>query len=171
MNTFSTQLNALLILILSGIIISAFGVQIFLEEQPCPLCFLQRLGMTGVAIGAIMNLRFGIKTKHYAVSLLSCVFGGVVALRQTALHICPGDPSFGEPILGLDLWVWSFLVFVCSITYIAFLLFLYDPEYATQKTQKMNWFGKLAIWIFVLVTIGNILSVLHSCGLGPCSEF
>ena len=163
-------MNALLILILSGVMIAAFGVQIFLEEQPCPLCYLQRLAMTGIGVGVLMNLRFGVKTKHYGVALLSCVFGGLVALRQTALHICPGDPTFGSPILGMDLWIWSFLVFVSAITYIAFLLFFYDPELAHQKIQKMNIFSKCVTWIFVIVTVGNVLSALHSCGLGPCLD-
>jgi len=170
MNSFATFLNGLLIFILSGVMIGAFGVQLFLDEQPCPLCYLQRLAMTGAGVGAIMNLRFGIKTKHYGLILFSCVFGGFVAIRQTFLHICPGEPDFGSPILGLDLWVWSLLVFVCTICYVALLLFFFDTEMAHQKTQKMNLFSKAAAWVFAAITVGNILSTLHSCGLGPCVD-
>lgn len=170
MNSLGTFLNTLLIVIISGVLIGAFGVQIFLQEQPCPLCYLQRLGMTGVGVGALMNLRFGIKTKHYSVILLSAVFGGMVALRQTALHICPGEPDFGSPVLGLDLWIWSFLVFVCSILYVGICLFFFDTEMAHQKTQKITPFGKCAAWAFAIIALGNVLSALHSCGLGPCLE-
>ncbi len=169
MNAFAANINALIILIISGVLISAFGVQILLQEQPCPLCFLQRLGMIGVALGLMMNLRFGIKMKHYGLSLFSCVFGASVAIRQTFLHICPSEPSFGMPVLGLSLWIWSFLVFVCSILAIALLLFLYVPSSEDQDIQKMNWFGILAVWVLALVVFFNILTSLHLCGLGPCS--
>ncbi len=169
MNSFATNINALIILIISGILVSAFGVQILLQEQPCPLCFLQRLGMIGVALGLMMNLRFGIKTKHYGLSLFSCVFGASVAIRQTVLHICPTEPSFGMPVLGLSLWIWSFLVFVCSILAIALLLFFYVPSSDDRDIQKMNWFGKLAVWVLALVVFFNILTSLRICGLGPCS--
>lgn len=169
MNSIAVNLNSLLILVISGILIAAFGVQIFLKEQPCPLCFLQRLGMIGVGVSLSMNLRFGIKTKHYGLALLSCVFGAAVAIRQTVLHICPTEPSWGMPILGLSLWIWSFLVFVCSILAIAILLFLFDPSYSNQKVQKMNWLGFLAAWVLAAVIFFNIVTALHLCGLGPCS--
>jgi disulfide bond formation protein DsbB len=169
MNTLAVNLNALVILIISGVLVAAFGVQLFMGEQPCPLCFLQRLGMVGAAIGLVMNLRFGIKAKHYGLTLLSCVLGAGVAIRQTVLHICPSEPSFGMPVLGLSLWVWSFLVFVCTILAVAILLFLFESNAPEEKIQKMNWFSKISVWILALVVFFNILTALHLCGLGPCS--
>src|ERR1700728_1159169 len=131
-NDLALVLNAILILILSGILLGAFFVQFYWHEEPCPLCLLQRLGMIGVGIGALLNLKFGIQASHYAVSLLSSLMGGTVALRQISLHVCPGSPQFGIPVLGLSLYTWSFIVFACSVLYISLLMFLYTSNVGTS---------------------------------------
>lgn len=159
-------LNSLLIVIICGVLASAFGVQIILREEPCPLCLLQRVGMTGVAFGAFLNLLYGVRLSSYGVSIFSSVFGGLVALRQIALHVCPQFPTFGTPVLGLDLYVWSFLVFVCSVAYIGLLLFLQDS--ADDTPAELTLFDKLSIGFFVLVLLGNIYTSLDLCGFGVC---
>lgn len=170
MRSIERDLNALLILILSGVLLSAFGVQFIYHEKPCPLCLLQRLGMIGVACGAVLNLYFGIRMSNYGLILLSALFGGFVAIRQISLHVCPGFPSFGIPVLGLSLYTWSFLVFVCVILYTAILLFLYDPRESERENLSLNLWGKWALFFITLITIVNIATTLMQCGLGPCSE-
>ncbi len=71
------------------ILVVALGFQIFLHDLPCPLCMLQRIGFFGVTLGLLMNLRLGLHPSHYALSLLSALFTGFVALRQIALHVVP----------------------------------------------------------------------------------
>lgn len=161
--------NAILILILCGVLFGGFFVQFFKHEQPCPLCLLQRLGMIGVAIGAALNLRFGIDPKHYAFSLLSCLVGSSVALRQITLHVCPNFPvSEVAPVLGLSLYTWSFIVFFCSVLSIALLLFLYDIRH--QEKVPMNWLAKTALIALFLLIAGNVITTYLICGLGPCAD-
>ena len=170
MNHLAKTLNALIILTLSGILLGAFSVQFFMHEQPCPLCMLQRVGMIGVAIGLLLNLRFGIKTQHYGLALLSALMGGVVALRQISLHVCPGSSVFGIPVLGLSLYTWSFLIFACVVLAIALLLFIYNPRVEEPNLPKMNLLSKIALVFIFLVTVANVFSTLFQCGLGPCSD-
>ena len=87
-----------------------FIFQIVLHELPCPLCLLQRLGFLCVALGFMMNLRFGLRPSHYAISILSALFTGFVALRQIALHVVPGSGSYGAAFLGMHLYTWSFVI-------------------------------------------------------------
>jgi disulfide bond formation protein DsbB len=164
------NLNALLVLIISGILLGGFGVQIFMKETPCPLCWLQRIGMIGVAAGAFLNLQFGIRPAHYGLSLISALMGGTIALRQISLHVCPGFSKFGEPVLGVSLYTWSFFVFACATLYIAGLLFLYDPKQPQHPSLTNNWLCRLAIWALLVVTFGNIVATLLQCGLGPCED-
>src|SRR5438309_1966573 len=117
-------LNAALAIILMLILSAAYYQQYFKHETPCPLCLLQRLGMIGVAFGAVLNLRFGIQPLHYGFSLLSAFFGGSVSVRQILLHICPGSPIFGYPVFGLSLYTWAFFTFCASIVAMILLLFL-----------------------------------------------
>lgn len=102
----------------------AFGVQILLHEQPCPLCILQRLAWIGVGVGILLNLRFGISSRHYSISLLAAIIGAAVSVRQILLHIVPGQAAFGAPILGIHLYTWSFLGFVAMMLYLVLLLYL-----------------------------------------------
>jgi disulfide bond formation protein DsbB len=158
-------LNALLAYILCFVIISAFYVQFFWKEEPCPLCYLQRVGMIGVAFGALMNTKFGISRLHYGLSLIFALTGGAVALRQIALHVCPGMSVFGSPVFGLSLYTWSFLVFLCSVIYIS-LLFSFLPSKKGKLQETL--FTKGAFWLTFLVVLINIGSTLTQCGLGPC---
>ncbi len=158
-------LNALVILIISGVILAAFGVQIFEGEEPCPLCYLQRAAMIGVAFALALNLKNGIRPQHYGLALLFTLFGGAVALRQISLHVCPQFPKFGLPVLGMSLYTWSFFVFVCSIFAIALLLLLYRKEQKEVPVEKWSLF---AIGLIFFVTVANVLSTLLQCGFGSC---
>lgn len=161
-------LNALFILTISAVLLLAYGVQFLEHEVPCPLCMLQRLGMIGVATGALMNLRFGIKMSHYGISLLSCLAGGSVALRQISLHVCPGFATFGMPVLGLSLYTWSFIVFACSVLAISILLFLYNPKEDSSSKPSMNFFEKLSFSVIFVICGLNVITTYLQCGFGPC---
>lgn len=162
------NLNALIIWILSGILLGAYGVQLFLHEEPCPLCMLQRIGMLGVATGASLNLFFGVRPAHYAIILLSSLFGGLVALRQISLHVCPGFAEFGLPVLGLSLYTWSFLIFCCCILAVSLLLILWNPLETQEDRPPLNGFCKGAFFLIFLIAVANIITTLIQCGLRPC---
>ena len=158
MVTLQRVLNLLFVLAICAILLAAFLYQVAKGEEPCPLCFLQRLGMTGIAAALLMNLRFGIKVQHYGLAILSALLGRVVALRQISLHICPELPTLGETVLGFDLYLWSFFIFTCSLFGCAVLLILYG--YAKQYDAPAVWgrFEKFAFWLVALITIGNAIN-------------
>lgn len=163
------HINALMALALSIVLWGAFSVQFFEQEYPCSLCLLQRLGMLGVALGALLNVKFGIRKSHYGLSLLSALLGGVVGLRQFALHVCPGFPTFGTPFWGLSLYTWSLVVFLCSIISIAFLLLVFDPEQADRvEGGNRPWWWQLAFLSVFLVAFTNIFTTFWQCGFGDC---
>lgn len=167
MQTLERNLNALIVVILSCILLGAFGVQIFKHEQPCPLCLLQRLGMIGVACGALMNLKFGVRTLHYGLSLLSSLTGGFVAIRQWFLHICPNTPTFGTPFWGLNLYTWSFIIFVSTVTAIALLLIFF--RHSDRKMHlRLNGWSFFAFVFMFLIACANAVVTLYLCGLTPC---
>jgi disulfide bond formation protein DsbB len=170
MLTLQKNINALIIYTIAGILLGAFGVQFIGHETPCPLCLLQRIGMISVAASLALNIKFGIRAFHYGLALLSSFFGGFVALRQISLHVCPGFPEFGLPVLGISLYTWSFFVFVCCVLAVALLLFLYNdreiPEIETELT--VNRFQSIAFWLIFLVAFLNVISTFAQCGLGVC---
>lgn len=164
-------LNALLIIILCGVLIGAYYVQFTLHEEPCPLCLLQRIGMIGVGIGALLNLKFGLRTQHYALSILCAVMGASVSLRHITLHICPGLPQVQLPFLGLHLYTWAFLVFVCSLLALAAGLALHIPSEKRDQVE-INAFpilGKIAFYLLLFVAATNALATFIQCGLSICT--
>jgi disulfide bond formation protein DsbB len=165
MEKFCRFLNALMIFVLVGILCSAYFQQFVKHEEPCPLCLLQRLGMIGVATGAFLNLRFGIRPFFYGLSMLSAIGGISVSIRQILLHICPGSPTFGIPVFGFGLYTWAFIAFACCFLGISFLLMLYQP---TFKAAKMNFLEKTAAFALIFVTAANVITTFIECGLGPC---
>ncbi len=151
-----------------AIITAAFYQEFFRHEQPCPLCYLQRVAMIGVSMGALLNLRFGVKVQHYALSLIFAFFGGFVALRQICLHICPGFPVFGYPVLGFNLYTWSFLSFAAVFFAIIILLFFYSK--VDCKIQELNWLDVIAVVCIFSVIVCNLVAVGYQCQFGPCKD-
>ena len=66
---FAITLNALSLYAVALVLAAAFAAQLLLHELPCPLCLLQRLQFTLLAIGPILNVRYGPRPSHYALSL------------------------------------------------------------------------------------------------------
>ena len=167
MKNLEKNLNALVVIILSSVMAGAFGVQLFLKEEPCPLCLLQRLGMIAVGASLLLNVKFSVKASHYGLALLSALMGGFVALRQISLHVCPSFSQFGIPVLGLSLYTWSFLVFVCTVLAIALLLFLYREGDGIED-GRMNGWCRFSLGYLLIVALANIVSTFFQCGLGSC---
>lgn len=162
--------NALLAIIIASVLWGALGIQFFKHEIPCAFCLMQRLGMIGVAAGALMNVKFGPRKLHYGLCLFSAIFGGFVALRQISLHVCPQFPTFGVPFWGLSLYTWSFIVFASSIFYIGLLLMFFDRNEYPIAHVTPNWWGQLAFAVVFLVAVTNIFAALWVCGLSACGE-
>jgi hypothetical protein len=122
--------------------------------------------MIGVAIALLMNLRFGIRVQYYALAILSALSGRLVSLRQISMHVCPEFPTFGEPVLGLDLYVWAFIVFACSIFACAILIILYGYSKAHETHVIWGTGEKTAFWLVVTITTANTINTLVDLGLG-----
>src|SRR5262247_3118237 len=107
--------NALGLYAVALVLAVAFAAQLWLKELPCPLCLLQRIQFAMLAIGPILNIRFGPRPSHYAVSLLAAVAGAAFAMRQILLHIMPGDPGYGSALFGYHYYTWAFIGFAITI--------------------------------------------------------
>ena len=157
--------NALEAVIIACIISGALIIQFFLKEEPCPLCLIQRLGMLGVATSVLLNVRLKPQKLHYGLALICAIIGASVALRQISLHVCPDMPKFGNPVFGLSLYTWSFIIFGTSIVYNSLLLICFNNK---TSTSKCNGFGHFACWFVIVIAFINVLGTLQVCGLGPC---
>lgn len=169
---FAVILNALGLYAIAFVLIAAFTAQLILYELPCPLCLLQRIQFAMLAIGPILNIRFGPRPSHYAVSLLAAAAGAAFAMRQIVLHIMPGDPGYGSALLGYHYYTWAFIGFAAAIVLIAAVLLFdrqFKPDDAPAAAQTSA-FARTAVWLVIALTALNVVSTLLECGFGPCAD-
>ena len=169
-------INLVALVGLLGVLTGSLDLQILVGEQPCPLCLLQRSGMIGLAVGPIMNLLWGMRPAHYAVSILAALAGGAASTRQILLHIAtPGDPGYGPAVAGFHLYTWAFITFAVGAAGCAALL-LFSSQFSLGDTGVLRRRGPMRIatlavvmWTFVYLVIIAV-TVLPECGLGMCPD-
>jgi disulfide bond formation protein DsbB len=166
------SLNALGLYAIALVLVVAFAAQLVLGELPCPLCLLQRIQFAMLAVGPIMNVRFGPRPSHYALSLLTAIAGAGIAMRQVLLHIMPGDPGYGSALLGYHYYTWAFIGFAVAIALIA-VMFLFERQFAANGTAEpieINNFARTAVWLVIALTALNVISTLLECGFAACPD-
>ena len=163
-------LNALGLYTIVFVLAAAFAAQLLLGELPCPLCLLQRFQFAMLAIGPILNIRFGPRPSHYGWSMLAAAAGAAFALRQILLHILPGDPGFGSALLGYHYYTWAFVGFAVAIVLIAGML-LFDGQFNEGgQPPPAGAFARTAVWLAIGLSTLNVIATLLECGFGPCPD-
>ena len=122
MNSLLRMLHLSLVALVIFTLIALVYLQSKTGSIQCYEISFQRNCLLGVGMGLLLNLRFGIRSLYYGLSLLSAITGGIVALGKICLHICPDTPPFGDPICGISLCAWSLLLFGFFIFAISCLL-------------------------------------------------
>ena len=162
--------NALGLYAVALVLAVAFAAQLWLKALPCPLCLLQRIQFAVLAIGPILNIRFGPRPSHYAVSLLAATAGAAFAMRQILLHIMPGDPGYGSALLGYHYYTWAFIGFAVAIVLIALALLL-DGQFKDDGAPiAPGTLARVAVWLVIGLTALNVVSTLLECGFAACPD-
>lgn len=165
---FAIKLNALALYAIGAILLAAFYFQIVLEELPCPLCMLQRVGFVALALGPVLTLRYGPRPSHYGLVLIAGIAGAGIAARQVLLHIMPGDPGYGSEILGYHFYTWAFVCFVVAIAASAVML-LFNEQFEREAAPPApGLFEAAAVWLVIAVTLLNAGSAFLECGFTFC---
>jgi disulfide bond formation protein DsbB len=164
-------LNALALMAVDTVLALAFVDQLWFSDLPCPLCILQRAGLTAAGFGLVLNVIFGPKPSHYGVTILGAAVGAAVSMRQILDHIVPGTGSYGNAIFGLHLYTWAFIAFVLMIIGSAIML-LDDRQFsrAEPMSSRLRPLPVTVVVTFILLAIGNVVSTVLLCGGGFCPE-
>jgi disulfide bond formation protein DsbB len=167
----AVTLNALSLYAVAVVLAAAFAAQLLLHELPCPLCLLQRIQFAVLAVGPILNIRFGPRPSHYALSLLAAAAGFAFSTRQVLLHIAPGDAGFGTALFGYHYYTWALIGFASAIVLLAVIL-LFDRQFEPDRepTEAPPAYAAVAVWLVIGLTALNVASTLLECGFGACAE-
>ena len=175
------------ILAICGVLTGALFVQFVAGEFPCPLCVLQRMAMILAAMGSIFVIThghfariqgFSVMGLGYGMSILAAVAGLAIATRQVLLHIQPGDPGYGSPVLGMHLYSWSVVVFLVVLVVSGLMLVFgrspilqspaNDGEDFRDETDKrafrLQWFSWLTFGFFAAIILINAFATFAESG-------
>jgi disulfide bond formation protein DsbB len=170
--SFAVTLNALGLYAVAAVLAAAFAAQWLLHELPCPLCLLQRIQFAVLAIGPIMNVRWGPRPSHYALSLLAAVAGAGFSTRQVLLHIMPGDAGYGTALFGYHYYTLALIGFATAIVLLAAML-LFDRQFKADGAPAPaagSVFASTAVWLVIGLTGLNVVSTLLECGFVACAD-
>lgn len=162
-------LNTLGLLGMTAILLIGFILQFVLNELPCPLCLLQRIGFVMVAFGFMLNVFYGPQPRHYGVVLIGALYGMATSLRQVSLHVIPGTPGYGSPILGMHYYTWAFVLFAVTILGVAIILILTDKA-ESHESYNMTNFGRIACLLTIVVVALNAIATFVECGPYQCPD-
>ena len=165
-------LNALGLYAVALVLAAAYAAQFILHELPCPLCLLQRILFAALAVGPILNIRFGPRPSHYAMSLLAAVAGAVASTRQVLLHILPRDAGYGSALFGFHYYTWALIGFIAAIVLITVVM-LFDRQFEEDGAvlpATGGAFAQTAVWLVIALTSANVVTTLVECGFGACAD-
>lgn len=165
----SVALNTLGLYAIAVVLAVAFAMQFARGELPCPLCLLQRVFFIALAVGPILNLRYGPRPSHYGLSMLAALAGAAVSVRQVLLHILPGDPGYGSAVLGYHYYTWALILFVTALVLLALIL-MFDRQFEGHDTPRHSGLGVIAVWLVVGLALANVLSTTAICGFAACPD-
>jgi disulfide bond formation protein DsbB len=165
---FAVKLNALALYAIGFVLLAAFYFQIALHELPCPLCMLQRAAFIALAVGPVLNVRFGPRSSHYGLAIIAALLGAGIAARQVLLHIAPGDAGYGSALFGYHFYTWAFVCFAAAILASAVVL-LFDEQFKpASPAPEPGLFATVAVWLIIAVTVLNAGGALLECGFAWC---
>ncbi|HEY1064736.1 MAG TPA: disulfide bond formation protein B [Pirellulales bacterium] len=170
MNRFGFYLAHFCIVAVCSVLLGAFGVQFAEGELPCPLCVLQRMAMLLCALGpafVILQARAGETSAAdfatgYGLSVVAAVAGAAISGRQVLLHIAPPDPGFGDPVLGMHLYSWAFVVFATVLLVSGLNLIFTDA--LRPRGVRVGLLSTLVIGLLGLLILGNAVSMFFQEG-------
>ncbi|MEZ5157810.1 MAG: hypothetical protein R2687_03150 [Candidatus Nanopelagicales bacterium] len=89
--------------------------------------------------------------------------GALVSVRQILLHIKPGDPGYGEPVLGMHLYTWALITFYVVILFVAVVSMLApvgSPRRRRRPGAQQRTISTLIVGLFVLVVAANVIAII-----------
>lgn len=168
----AVRLNAVALYAISALLLVAFYWQLAYDELPCPLCLLQRVAFTALAVGPVLTIRYGPKPLHYGLVIVAALLGASVAGRQVLLHVMPGDAGFGSAFWGYHFYTWAFIAFAAAIL-AAGVMLMFNGQFtghdmADEHAPGPSRFETGAVWLVIALTLLNALSAFAECGFSAC---
>ena len=96
-------------------------------------------------------------------SIVAAVLGLAISSRQVLLHIMPGDPGYGSPVMGWHLYTWAVVVFLVVIVVSGFTMIFSESLVPRDRGRSIA--TRATGMIFAIVIAVNVVSTFAESGL------
>lgn len=164
------RLNVVGAIVAALVITGAWYFEFSTHEAPCPFCLMIRICFTGIAIGALLNVRFGVRVSHYALCLLFAVVGMVISFYDVVSSYPPISSWGSTPFMGLHLPTWGFISFAAATALLGAVL-SWEGQFHTRSVSadvaSTSWrvLYYVAIGLVAFITAGNVIIGYTVCGV------
>ncbi|TXI94324.1 MAG: disulfide bond formation protein B [Neisseriales bacterium] len=158
--------DMLIIVALCTTLLIAFSYQFTVNDLPCAMCVMSRMGVYAMSFGLLANLLLSRNTKNYLLVIIAGLIQMAISLEFIVRHIVPGSGSYGSPVFGLHMYSWNFIFTVLIIIYccIAGLI----SNNISNNQNKPTLILKLIIALLFLTLFANTISTFVECGIYSC---
>jgi len=164
------RLNALGAIVAALVVAGAWYFEFSTHEAPCPFCLMIRICFTGIAVGALLNVRFGVRVAHYGLCLLFAVVGLVISFYDVVSSYPPIGSWGSTPFMGLHLPTWGFISFAAAAALLGAVMF-WEGQFRAAARPLSD--APSALWrvvslaaftLIAFITAGNIIIGYTVCG-------
>ncbi len=158
--------DMLIILALCTTLLIAFGYQFAVNDLPCAMCVMSRMGVYAMSFGLLSNLLLARNTKNYLLVIIAGLVQIAISLEFIVRHIVRGSGSYGSPIFGLHMYSWNFIFTVLIVIYCAIAGLI--SEKVSYNKGKPTLALKLIVALLFITLAGNTISTFVECGIYSC---
>ncbi|WP_397474947.1 disulfide bond formation protein B [Pusillimonas sp.] len=152
-------------------LIVALYHQLFNNDLPCALCWLQRFAMLAMLVAQTwILLKIGKRQTvsiqdvalGHGLTILAALVGMSMSLRQVLLHILPGDPGYGGEVMGLHFYTWGFVLFFCCMAGSALTVAL--SNWLDRTADAWHAAARWTMWLIAALILINWVLVFAMQG-------
>ncbi len=148
-------------------VILGFG----LGDNPCILCWQERVALMFVTLTTLFIMRYGPRPKYLGLLIFYSTIGIFMALRHTGGHFLRDiGQGFSLEIFGLHTYTWGVVIFWSILLILSFVLFFFGNNLVDNEDGEVRYLSKfqsLAFVSFFVILFLNSIQAFTQVGPPP----
>ena len=140
-----------------------------LGDNPCILCWQERIAIILLSLCALYMSRYGLRLKYISTYYFICIYGLWLSILHSSVHLGQDiGQGFGGLILGAHAYTWGVLLFIANLIIMSLLLG-FSNEDTLKNTTQIHWgkFHKFSGYSFIIVIFLNVIQAFTQVGPPP----
>lgn len=162
---------ATILLLFMPIGLSSVMLGIGLGDNPCILCWQERMAMMLISVTGLFIIRYGLRPKYLALMLFFCCFGIFMSLRHAGGHFLRDiGQGFALEVFGIHTYTWGVIVYWLTLLVIATILAFFGNGLVDNEDGEIRYITKFqssSFVVFFFVLSVNAIQAFTQVGPPP----